>query len=200
MNSEMRDVILGAVAGMRGEVKSAEANEEAYAEGFCKAAELIGVSTRSLVRRAAMGAGLSKQAQAVSDQQLPLQVADNFPSRGGTRAFGNHYLENMGRLATLGEGTALGAALGSQRANRWLGRLKLRGFKGKGVGAVAGLTTGMLANLAGRGKAMVTRGRTAQDQIDHDRALDFRSLLVPGAGAFNGAKRQERVQLSRWHV
>lgn len=241
MHKELHDIVLAKVAGMRGEKRAeSAAREEAYAAGFCKAAELAGVSPRSAVRRCAMakaaqqvqpGAAASpapgwwgrmfarpapqqvqqqgqapQQAapqQAAPQQgqqqgQLPQQVAENFPARGGTSAFGNYYLENAGQVATLGEGAALGAALGSQRANRLLSRIKLRGFKGKGIGALAGLSVGMMANMFGKGKSMVTRGRTAQDQIDHDVALNFRNLL-PGVGAYNAGKRQERVQLSQWH-
>lgn len=169
---------------------------EAYAEGFRKAAEVLGISPRALARRAAVRSVIEKSAQ---PQQLPQQAADNFPARGGTSAFGNNYMEQLGQWSTLGEGTALGAALGSQRANRWLGKLRLRGFRGKGIGALAGLSAGMLTNLAGRAKAFFTRGRTAQDQIDYDRSFKPGNLFIPGSGAFNSAKRDERVQLSKWH-
>lgn len=176
MNSNVRDCILAAVSGMRGEKQAAAQN------------------VRSAARRTALGAYAVKSAQA-----LPRQVADNFPARGGTRAIGNDFMERMGQWATLGEGAAIGTALGSQRANRWLGKLRLRGLKGKGVGALAGLSVGVLTNLVGRGKAFFTKGRTAQDQLDHDRVFRIGSLFTPGSGAFNSAKRQERVQLSRWH-
>jgi len=232
MNNSVRDCVLGMVAGMRGEKRAeSAAREEAYVAGFCKAAELAGVSPRSAVRRYAMSKAAQQvqpntlgtaasadpgwwgrmfarpapqqgqQAAPQQDQQqgqVPQQAAENFPARNGTRAIGNHYLENAGQVATMGEGAALGAALGSQRANRLLSRIKLRGFKGKGIGALAGLSVGMMANMFGKGKAIVTKGRTAQDQIDHDVGLNFRNLL-PGVGAYNAGKRQERVQLSQWH-
>lgn len=176
MGSNVRDCVLAAVAGIREEKRAAAQN------------------VRSAARRTALGAYAVKSAQA-----LPQQVADNFPARGGTRAIGNDFMERAGRFVTLGEGAALGTALGSQRANRWLGKIGLRGFKGRGVGALAGLSVGALTNLVGRGKAFFTKGRTAQDQIDHDRVFRVGSLFTPGSGAFNNAKRQERVQLSRWH-
>lgn len=221
MNNEIRDCVLGMVAGMRGEKRAeSAAREEAFAAGFCKAAEIAGVSPRSVVRRYAMskaaqqvqpgaaaptdsgwwGRMFTRRAPQQGQQQgqVPQQAAENFPARGGTRAIGNYYLENAGQAATLGEGAAIGAALGSQRANRLLGKIKMRGFKGKGIGALAGLSAGMLANMFGKGKSVLTKGRTAQDQIDHDVALNFRNLL-PGVGAYNADKRQERVQLSQWH-
>jgi hypothetical protein len=176
MSSNVRDCVLAAVAGIRSEKRAASQN------------------VRSVARRTALGAYAVKSAQA-----LPQQVADNFPARGGTRAIGNDFVERAGQWLTLGEGAALGTALGSQRANRWLGKFRLRGFKGRGIGALAGLSAGMLTNLAGRGKAFFTKGRTSQDQLDHDRVFRVGSLFTPGSGAYNSAKRQERVQLSRWH-
>ena len=202
MNNTVRDAVAALVADMR-TTKAAEAASEvqaAYVAGFGKAAEALGVSPRALARRAAVRSAMEKDAQPqLPPQQLPQQVADNFPARGGTRAFGNHYMEQAGQWATLGEGTALGTMLGSQRANRWLGRLGFRGFKGKGRGALVGLSAGMLTNLFARAKGAVTRGRTAQDQIDHDRMFRPGSLFVPGSGAYNAVKRDERKQLSQWH-
>jgi len=204
MNNETRDAIRGVVAGMR-QQKAAEARftleEQAFAAGFCKAAEAMGVDPAALAKVAAPPVPPQRAVPQPGQQpqQLPQQVAENFPARGGTSAFGNDFMERLGQWATLGEGTALGAALGSRRANRWLGKLRLRGIKGKGIGAVAGLTAGALANMLGRGKAFFTRGRTAQDQIDYDQRFRWANLLTPGAGAYNNAKRKERVQLSRWH-
>lgn len=204
MNNTVRAAVAAVVADMRTAkaAESAEASPEvraAYAAGFSKAAEALGASPRALARRAAVRSAMEKDAQQEQqERRLPQQAANNFPALGGTRAISNHYLENIGQAATLGEGAALGAALGSQRANRLLSRLRLRGFRGKGIGALAGLSAGMLANMVGKGKAVVTKGRTAQDQINHDVGLNLRNLL-PGVAAYNAGKRNERTLLSRWH-
>ena len=136
----------------------------AYAEGFCKAAELLGVNHRSLVRYAAIKDAAEKRA-----------------GDDGVRAIGNSNLEGLGRYTSVGALTTLG------------------GMAGKGKGAVAGLLTGLLANLGGRATAAVTKARTSGQQIAYDKTLKLRNLIIPAFASYNRAKRLERQQIHAWH-
>lgn len=72
-------------------------HEEAYTAGFCKAAEALGVSPRSLVRRMAVKEAAEKRAQETGD---------------GTRAIGNNVLESLGKWTTPVGLAGIGAAAG----------------------------------------------------------------------------------------
>lgn len=153
---------------------------DAYIEGFCKTAEDAGVDPLELVKSAY---------EFVGDNDIYNNNVQN-------KSYGNSIAERAGTttssLFTGGVGAALGAA------KRGLGRY--RRFGRSAIGAVAGLTTGALANMLAKGTGMTTRQRTRNEQLAHDSVRhNLANLFIPGVAAYNGQKRNERVLTGLWH-
>lgn len=91
------------------DMRSSTKCRTAFAAGFCKAAEIAGVSPRSLARRAIMGYGLSKQAQVFSSDgktvtlsrgQTPGHVVSAYnKAHPGSKMTVQQFLKANGNLA-----------------------------------------------------------------------------------------------------
>ena len=161
--------------------KAAEAQftpeEQAFAAGFCKAAEVAGVDPAALYKAAA-----------AAGPKAPSKPAAKSPSSDVVHGIGNSRLERMGTVTAPAVTALLGSLLGGRGAARRL------------AGGVAGLGTGLLGNLGGSGLAYVTPTRSGEAQLKHDSVLHvLKNLLLPGVGSYNKAKRLEREQVHKWY-
>ena len=121
---------------------------------------------------------LDEQADALSDPKY----SDSKPIEHGFR-----------------EATGVGmSTLASWLAGRTIGAVasKLMGKSfdgGSRIGGIAGLGAAGVANLVGAISAAITRRRTREEQLEHDKGSALPSMLIPGVGMYNSLKRQGRA-------
>ena len=111
----------------------------------------------------------------------------------------DRYKDSDPKEHALSEALGIGASIWAAKANGGvIGGLisKLRGKdfgSGARIGSKIGTGVGMVATLAGAIYAAMTKRRTREEQLEHDRGSLLSSLLMPGVGIYNSFKRQGRA-------
>ena len=129
----------------------------------------------------------------VADSRMLRRFRHSAEKTGGKHPMANVVGENLGSsvpiLASMIAGAAIGAIAKSTDKLASTENIAASGLMGAGIGGgLAGLAT-----LAGFGAAGLTPRRTKAEQKEHDDSVHAENWMIPGAAAYNRAKRFGRL-------